>query len=329
MMKYIFESYYKGIKKYIRVLNDFSKDKHLNSTYTILDCIWSFIRYGCVLNQFIDGCFYKRKYFERKDILTYKRRCGIMKHYNNSDDVKILQNKVEFNKYFKDFIKRDWISIKEANYETFNNFMRGKQEVIIKPLDNWEGIGVRVLKIENHNKVKQLYGEYQDKDLLFEQKIVQKEEMIFNNKSVNTIRIYTACGKNSKKAHIFKATLRIGIGESIVDNSHNGGCAYEVDLKTGIVCSKGWGHIYNDNIIHPGSEKKVIGFSIPFWKDVVSMCCSAAERIPTVPFIGWDVAVSSHDEPLLIEGNHDPDLDMIEFVGSYGYYKKIIEMLEN
>lgn len=59
------------------------------------------------------------------------------------------------------------------------------------------------------------------------------------------------------------------------------------------------------------------------------MCCSAAERIPTVPFIGWDVAISSHDEPLLIEGNHDPDLDMIEFVGSYGYYKKIIEMLEN
>lgn len=36
MMKYIFESYYKGLKKYIRVLNDFSKDKHLNSTYTIL-----------------------------------------------------------------------------------------------------------------------------------------------------------------------------------------------------------------------------------------------------------------------------------------------------
>lgn len=58
------------------------------------------------------------------------------------------------------------------------------------------------------------------------------------------------------------------------------------------------------------------------------MCSFAAELIPAVQFIGWDVAITQ-DGPLLIEGNHDPDLDMIEFVGSYGYYKKIIHLLEH
>lgn len=318
----------KGVKKYIQTLYAFSNKQGLNATYTILDGIWSYLKYGCVLNQYVDGCFYKRKYFERKNMLTYKRWCDIVKRYNHTDDTKILQNKVEFNKYFKDFIKRNWINPQVVTFEEFDDFMRGNSEVIIKPLDGWEGVGVRAWKMGDSNGVRQLFNQLHTKSLLVEQKIAQHEDMEFNNKSVNTIRVYTACGKNSKKAQVFKATLRIGVGESIVDNSHNGGCAYEIDLETGIVCSRGWGQRYRDNIIHPLSNRAVMGFKIPFWQEVINMCSFAAELIPAVQFIGWDVAITQ-DGPLLIEGNHDPDLDMIEFVGSYGYYKKIIHLLEH
>lgn len=62
----------KGVKKYIQTLYAFSNKQGLNATYTILDGIWSYLKYGCVLNQYVDGCFYKRKYFERKNMLTYK-----------------------------------------------------------------------------------------------------------------------------------------------------------------------------------------------------------------------------------------------------------------
>ena len=158
----------KGVKKYIQTLYAFSNKQGLNATYTILDGIWSYIKYGCVLNQYVDGCFYKRKYFERKNMLTYKRWCDIVKRYNHTDDIKILQNKVEFNKYFKDFIKRNWINPQVVTFEEFDDFMRGNSEVIIKPLDGWEGVGVRAWKMGDSNGVRQLFNQLHTKSLLVE-----------------------------------------------------------------------------------------------------------------------------------------------------------------
>lgn len=45
----------KGVKKYIQTLYAFSNKQGLNATYTILDGIWSYLKYGCVLNQYVDG----------------------------------------------------------------------------------------------------------------------------------------------------------------------------------------------------------------------------------------------------------------------------------
>ena len=81
------------------------------------------------------------------------------------------------------------------------------------------------------------------------------------------------------------------------------------------------------NLFHPGTDICMIGRKIPYWKEVLHLCESAASMIPKVQFIGWDVAISTQG-PLLIEGNNTPDIDIMEFVGNYGYYDVIMSHLK-
>lgn len=78
--------------------------------------------------------------------------------------------------------------------------------------------------------------------------------------------------------------------------------------------------------IHPGTDIKMTGRVIPFWSEVIRLCINAAFKLKECKFIGWDVAITEKG-PLLIEGNHTPDLDMVEFVGSHGYLPTIKGLL--
>ena len=71
----------------------------------------------------------------------------------------------------------------------------------------------------------------------------------------------------------------------------------------------------------------MLGREIPYWEKVLELCQQAAAIIPEIAFIGWDVAITPSG-PILIEGNHDPDLDIMEFVGNYGYYHTIMTHLK-
>ena len=51
----------------------------------------------------------------------------------------------------------------------------------------------------------------------------------------------------------------LGVGNSIVDNSHSGGQAYEVDIETGYVVSPSWSHNSPDLLIHPGYRYFYVG----------------------------------------------------------------------
>lgn len=145
--------------------------------------------------------------------------------------------------------------------------------------------------------------------------------MCFGNASVNTIRMHTILDKNGK-AHVFKPILRVGVGSTIVDNYAKGGAIYEVDVKEGIVCTYGKNHAGEKIIKHPQTDIVMLGRKIPRWDEVVDTCKRAAEHLPEIRFIGWDVAIGENDVQL-IEGNHNPDYELVEFFGSRGYYEII------
>lgn len=320
--------YTKGLRKYITCFRDFALKNSINPTALIADGIWCWFRYGCVLNQFIDGKFYKRKGFERKRILTYRKWGKLISKYNDKDYIHILQNKIDFNKYYKDYIGRDWLYSKEMNISQFEEFVRCHgEELFVKPIDDNEGHGIRIINVDKGN-INSAFSKLHNEEVLIEERLKQHKDMMFSAQSVNTIRAYTVYDKKEKKAYILKTTLRAGIGDAIVDNSHSGGVSYEVDKGLGIIISSGWSHSKGDVMIHPSTNIFMPGYQLPHWSKVTSLIVKAAEMIPNVQFIGWDVAIKE-DGPVLIEGNHDPDLDLLEFVGSYGYYHEIMTHLKN
>lgn len=312
-----------SINKYRNALDDLSRESGISKVYLYWDCLWAYIRYGCVLNHYIEGKFYLKRSFDRKRIFTYKKWETVIK-FNNPDYVYMLKDKIAFNRHFSSFIGRAWISSKECGYEVFQSFLERYGEVFIKPADGLEGAGCSVLKYEEGRDFHEEYDFISKHNLIVEERVRQHPEMFFGNKSVNTIRVYTLFDNKTNEAVIIKTTLRAGVGESIVDNSHSGGRSYEIDTDTGIIDSKGWGHGYvsGGGIFHPGTDICMLGKRIPFWDDVKQLCKEAAEMIPQVRYIGWDVAIIEKG-PILIEGNNTPDLDIMEFVGDYGYYETI------
>lgn len=308
---------YKGIVKYVKGYYAYGKNIEGMSPYSFLiDGVWCWVRYGCVLNQFTEGGFYKYKAYQRRRILTYRYWKKLVR-LNAPAQVHYLKNKVDFNTFFKDFIGRDWLDTSSMKEVDFMVFAKKHKRAIVKPIDDWEGNGIHIIDLCQKD-MEALYKSLKANHLLIEEIVEQHPQMVFNNSSVNTIRVYTVFDDKEKKAYIIKTTLRAGVGVSIVDNSHSGGCSYEVDINTGRIDSFGWSHNMTGMIFHPGSDICMLGREIPHWEEAKDLVRRAAEMLPSIKFIGWDVAVLKN-HPILIEGNHDPDLDIMEFVGHSGY----------
>ena len=318
-----------GVRKYFSAVRDLAVAENVNPYTLFADCLYSFLRYGCVLNQYIDGRFYTKSSFLRKRILTYRQWSRIVSTYNDRAYVHFLQNKVDFNSFFQDDIGRDWLYSRKMTQSQFEAFAQRHRNMIVKPISDWEGNGIRRVALsDDKSELNHLFLTFKKEDLLLEEEVVQHPSMVFGNKSVNTIRVYTVYDDTAHEAFVFKTTLRAGVGEAIVDNSHTGGQAYEVDIETGVVDSRSWSHRAPGLLVHPGTDIIMPGVRIPFWTEVLDLCKKAAGQLHQVRYIGWDVAIKE-DGPILIEGNHDPDLDLVEFVGGSGYLPVIMKHLKN
>ena len=85
-----------------------------------------------------------------------------------------------------------------------------------------------------------------------------------------------------------------------------GNLAAPIDEKTGIVNGPG---VYSDitkepDRIHPITGIPIVGFQVPYWKEIIDMTKRASLKHPQNRSIGWDIVVTE-DGPGFIEGNHD------------------------
>ena len=99
------KQYLDYIKKTSSWLYKLSKDEDLSLLWVYWDYTWSVIRHRCLIRQYVIGEFWKKSNAERKRCLTYNRIVKLFKKLNQKDYIHILNNKPEFNAFFKDFVQ--------------------------------------------------------------------------------------------------------------------------------------------------------------------------------------------------------------------------------
>ncbi len=137
-----------------------------------------------------------------------------------------------------------------------------------------------------------------------------------SNGALATVRLLT-CRNEKGQPEATSAAFRMAIGNSVVDNFHQGGLATEVNLATGVIGiasdigitpEVGWRET------HPVSGARFAGRTLPHWPDVVALAVKAHEAFPHRVVVGWDVAMLA-DGAMIIEGNGKPDLDIHQRAG--------------
>lgn len=130
--------------------------------------------------------------------------------------------------------------------------------------------------------------------------------------AVNCIRIITL--RSDGVCSVVAANITFGFNTCIANASQE--CLVCIpNLLTGKIQTDA--EDINGNVYykHPQSGIVFRDFQIPYWKEIISMCVDAADVIPEVGYVGWDVAVTPNG-PVIIEGNTTPGYKFFQLRGT-------------
>ena len=274
--------------------------------------------------------FVNKNQSQRDTYVNFDYSQKLFKTLNSSEYIDVFNDKLKFNKLFKDYLNRDFLDIGESSYRKFVSFCKGKDKIFVKPNDSCSGKGIyKSIDVSKGNDLKQTYEYLRENRLYAEDIIVQHPKMNeLNPTSINTVRVTTLLHKD--KVYVMYALLRIGRQGMSVDNVGSGGI-YTVLSDEGEIINPCW----SDKTIttytkHPDSGYELIGFKVPYFKKALALCKKAAMNVKEVGYVGWDIAIGKNG-PLIVEGNPLPGYDMPQnyFVTKtdYGLKPKFEEIL--
>lgn len=249
---------------------------------------------------------YKMNNTERKTVITRGINNDIIKKYNNMNEAYKFEDKALFNHLFDKYMNREWIYLCESSLEDFKKYLKGKKEVIVKPLSLSCGKGVEKINVKDCN-VEELYnnllksGQTLVEDVAIQNKVLNK---IYPH-SVNTLRIVTL------NKVVVAALLRIGNKGNVVDNFNHEGMVTTIDIESGEIIYPAIDKVGNVYEVHPETNVKIVGTKIPMWDEVKKLCIEACDIVPELGYVGWDVCLGE-EKPFLIEGNDFPGHDLYQ-----------------
>ncbi len=248
---------------------------------------------------------------QRNTYITRGRNNEIVSKYNNKEYFHIFENKDEFNTLFKDYIKRDWIKVKDTPKEDVIAFMKKHSEFMAKPIDGGCGHGIEKINTSNYKSLNEIYDKLTDENNNFELEEVIKQHPEVSKiypDAINTVRVVTILKDNVP--HIICAYFRIGNGK-YVDNFNSGGMVAPVNELTGEAMDRAIDKKKNLYENHPQTGSKIKGFKFPDWDKAISMCKEASKVVPQMGYIGWDVCFTPNG-PIFVEGNEFPGHDIYQ-----------------
>ena len=241
--------------------------------------------------------FYNMSLNERRTYVSDRERITYCERMNDMRNMIIFDDKAKTYEVYGKYYKRDLIEIFENNSQEekeFSNFILKHPRFIVKPFDGACGVGIKIVDARKEKSkllLEQLLIEYK-RGFVAEELIVQTGLLHdIHPQSVNTLRVPTI--KYVNRTEIIHPILRVGRGDSVVDNGGAGGICCAIDVETGIVKSAAdeSGKYYR---IHPDSKIELVGLQIPQWKEAKELAMELSEILPDNHYTGWDLALTDN-----------------------------------
>jgi len=303
-----------------------------------------------VAEQYFSKFLYRKGISNFEDyVMTHKLRDKSWT-LNNPDYNSIMDNKYLFEVFLKKhnvkvtnsfayninslfFIENELeqINTKEEFLEFIRNIAlksRKSKNIFIKK-NTGSGGGKNIFKVSHESlsndsgELDRIFKIVRSADFVFQEEVIQHDELNrLNPYCVNTLRIETFTNK-ANESKIMSGIIRLGFNKSFIDNVSKGGAYVGINFSTGKLRDRAVSDFTNGRarsyFEHPETKIKFEGYEIPYFKEIVNLVESAAQLIPQVKVVGWDVAITP-DGPLLIEGNELPGM-MSSDIGQHGLGK--------
>ena len=225
--------------------------------------------------------------------------------------------------------------IMDAGYKTIDkenliNACVSSQSVIFKPsIGTVGGKGIAFWD-KSTDSIERINEIIEENDNVIVQEVVKQSATLaqLHPSSLQTIRIITMY--SAGKVEILSSVLRMGQGNSKVDNVSAGGIAAGID-DTGSLRK----YAYNVNGIrfekHPTTNVEFEGIQIPSFIECCDLVKKLAPRLGrTQRLVSWDISLDINNMPVLIEANLTyGQLDFHQMCNGPLFKERIIQILSN
>lgn len=309
----------------IRHYNGNTKSIHL-----VRELLWTRYIAGCVYQQYFQFGFADKTKNERREYIgSYEFHDFLMKNSTDESRAKFDDKFMSYN-VFRNYYRREVISVNTMeDYARFAAFVGEHKSFVIKPIASYGGSGFRIMDSDTTDIKKTFFSIISDGGAVCEEQIFQCDFMAcFHPQSLNTVRIVTYF--DGIRATAMYSFIRMGQGESRVDNSTAGGLAAAVDLETGKIVTRAASYKAPNRTwydCHPDTGARIIGSVIPRWQELLDMVQELAKIVPEQKCVGWDMALTDSGW-VVVEANAKPIVSIIQVLTQKGIRKKYKDLLK-
>jgi len=273
------------------------------------DMVWCGFRYRAGYLDYSLFHFWELNGKQRASVLTRGKNNRYVHALNSREEWSVFDVKPEFHQRFAPYVGRRWLDLAAASAEELEAFGKDLGRFLVKPRDGTHGDGVEIIDAAGVADWSALFISLQEKGQTLCEEVISQHDGLnaIWPGSINTVRVVTILKDGA--AHVVAAYLRVGNGPRPVDNFNNGGMVVPVDRDTGVILCAARdkaGHLYER---HPVTGARFEGTQLPLWPDILALVQKAALVVPSIRYVGWDVAVTPTG-PVLVEGNQYPGHDI-------------------
>ncbi len=223
---------------------------------------------------------------------------------NDPKMIPLLNDKETFNTIWSSYLGRRWCIPSQVSESQFTALFRNCDMLIVKNMSGSGGHGIYTIPVKQN--LDEIYSAIcaAGKEVIVEEYFHQKGFLHdINPSSLNTLRIVTV--RIGGGTEVILAAFRCGSTDAVIDNLHEGGFLFPINLRTGEL-ETGNNYVTRNVCVHPKTGIQITGTLVPDWQRIKDYCCEAHQLAPEgLAWIGWDVCWSEGDL-LLIEGNASP-----------------------